>query len=147
MPSHLGCILGHVGVMFVHLGSAKPLREAQDADLGPSGEPLGTILGAFGSPRRHFLEQLWPQSGLAEHTHVFQCFCLKIPRFMQQMMRQTHVVQKWLTLKKHAFLLCEMHMRRVWPCKRSDLTKHNFHLQIFTVGLTVGNGKSIKMWS
>ena len=147
MSGHLGCILSHLGFVFVHLGSTKPLREAQDADLEPSGEHFGTIWGAFWSPRNQFLEQLWPQSGLAEQMQVFQCFCLKIPRFLQQMMRQTHVVQKWLTLKKHAVLLCEMHMRRVWPCKRSDLTKHNCHLQIFTVGLTVGNGKSIKMWS
>ena len=29
-------------------------------------------------------------------------------------------------IKKHAFLLCEMHMRRVWPCKQSASTKHIF---------------------
>ena len=147
MWGYLGCILGHVAVMFVHLGSAKPFREAQDADLGPSGEHLGRILGSFWSFRKHFLEQLWPQSGLAEQMQLFQCLCLKMRRFLQQMMHQTHVVQKWPTLKKHAFLLCEMHMRRVWPCKRSDLTKHNFHLQNITVDLTVRNGKSIKMGS
>ena len=147
MSGHLGCSLSHLGFVFVHLGSTKPFREAQDADLEPSGEHFGTIWGAFWSPRKHFLEQLWPQSGLAEQTQVFQCLCLKIQRFLQQMMHQTHVVQKWPTLRKHAFLLCEMHMRRVWPCKQSDSTKHNFHLQNFTVDLTVRNGKSIKMGS
>ena len=62
MSGYLGCILGHVGVMLVHLGSAKPVREAQDADLELSGEHFGTISGAFWSLRKHFLEQLWPQS-------------------------------------------------------------------------------------